>query len=73
MFKPNLSTGGLYKTIHNLEDHLPHFKKHGNDKTLYLANVQDRLACVKSECHKYLTDLYNRLKFSGTVASGFVH
>lgn len=69
--KPNLSTGGLYKTIHNLEDHLPYLKKHGNDKTLYLANVQDRLACVKSECHKYLTDLYNRLKFSGTVASGF--
>lgn len=69
--KTNSATGGLEKSIHHLEDHLSYLKKHGNDKTLYLNNVQDRLACVKGECHKYLTDLYNRLKFSGTITSGF--
>lgn len=69
--KTNSATGGLDKSIHHLEDHLSYLKKHSNDKTLYLNNVQERLAYVKGECHKYLTDLYNRLKFSGTVASGF--
>lgn len=69
--KTNSGTGGLNKSIHHLEEHLPYLKKHGNDKTLYLNNVQERLAYVKGKCHKYLTDLYNRLKFSGTVASGF--
>lgn len=69
--KTNSATGGLEKSIHHLEDHLPYLKKHGNDKSLYLNNVQQRLAYVKGECHKYLTDLYNKLKFSGTIASGF--
>lgn len=69
--KTNSGTGGLDKSIHHLEEHLPYLKKHGNDKTLYLNNVQERLAYVKGKCYKYLTDLYNRLKFSGTVISSF--
>lgn len=69
--KTNSGTGGLEKSIHHIEDHLPYLKKHGNDKSLYLNNVNERLAYAKGECHKYLSDLYNKLKFSGTIISGF--
>ncbi|MHA3078815.1 helix-hairpin-helix domain-containing protein [Acinetobacter sp. ANC 5502] len=65
------STGGLDYSIHHVEDQLPYLKKHGNDQTLYLTNVQDRIADVKSKCHKYLTELHDKLKFSGTITSSF--
>lgn len=69
--KARSTTGGFEKSIHYLELHLPYLKKHGNDKNLYLTPVQERLAYVKSASYEYLTNLYNKLKFSGTVASGF--
>lgn len=69
--KARSTTGGFEKSIHYLEQHLSYLKKHGNDKSLYLTPVQERLAYVKSTSYEYLTNLYNKLKFSGTIASGF--
>jgi len=69
--KSTPSTGGLDSSIHHLEDQLSYLKKNGNDQTLYLNNVQERIAYVKSSCHQYLTELHDKLKFSGTIISSF--
>lgn len=69
--KSTPSTGGLESSIHHLEDQLLYLKRNGNDQTLYLNNVQERISYVKSSCHQYLTELHDKLKFSGTITSSF--
>lgn len=65
------ATGGLKDSIHTLEDQLPYLKKHRNDKTLFLKNVQSHISYIRTNCYKFLTELHDKLKFSGTIASSF--
>ncbi|MCG9493624.1 helix-hairpin-helix domain-containing protein [Acinetobacter pittii] len=69
--KSREATGGIDNSIHILEEHLPYLKKHRNDSTLYLKDVQEHISYIKRTCHAYLTKLYDRLKFSGTISSSF--
>ncbi|KYQ84535.1 DNA uptake protein [Acinetobacter sp. NRRL B-65365] len=65
------STGGLDHSINVLEDQLPYLKKNGNDKTLYLKNVQDHIDYIKKKAHEYCVKLSNKYKYSDTSSSCF--
>lgn len=65
------STGGLDHSINILEDQLPYLKKNGNDKTLYLKNVQDHIDYIKKKAHEYCVKLSNKYKYSDTSSSCF--
>ncbi|MDO7536624.1 helix-hairpin-helix domain-containing protein [Acinetobacter pittii] len=69
--KTREAAGGIDNSIYVLEEHLPYLKKHSNDKTLYLKDVQEHISYIKRTCHVYLTKLYDNLKFSGTITSSF--
>ncbi|MFV5586070.1 helix-hairpin-helix domain-containing protein [Acinetobacter oleivorans] len=69
--KSREAAGGIDNSIHILEEHLPYLKKHSNDNTLYLRDVQEHISYIKRACHAYLTKLYDNLKFSGTITSSF--
>ena len=65
------STGGLDHSINVLEDQLPYLKKNGNDKTLYLKNVQDHIDYIKKKAHEYCVKLSNKYKYSDTSNNCF--
>lgn len=65
------SAGGLVHSIHVLEDQLPYLKKNGNDKTLYLKNVQDHIDYIKKKAHEYCVKLSNKYKYSDTSIGCF--
>lgn len=65
------SSGGLDHSINILEDQLPYLKKNGNDKTLYLKNVQDHIDYIKKKSHEYCVKLSNKYKYSDTSSSCF--
>lgn len=64
--KDSTSTGGLDHSINILEDQLPYLKKNGNDKTLYLTNVQKHIDYIKKKAHEYCVMLSNKYKYSDT-------
>ncbi|NHC04333.1 helix-hairpin-helix domain-containing protein [Acinetobacter sp. 187] len=69
--KDSTSTGGLDHSINILEDQLPYLKKNGNDKTLYLTNVQKHIDYIKKKAHEYCVMLSNKYKYSDTSIGCF--
>lgn len=65
------SAGGLDHSIHVLEDQLPYLKKNGNDKTLYLKNVQEHIDYIKKKAHEYCVGLSNKYKYSDSASGCF--
>ena len=69
--KKSSSTGGLDHSINILEDQLPYLKKNGNDKTLYLKNVQNHIDYIKKKAHESCVGLINKYKYSDTSIGCF--
>ncbi|MDY4979188.1 MAG: helix-hairpin-helix domain-containing protein [Candidatus Onthovivens sp.] len=61
-------SGGGYQNIGFIEDKYKNFikMKKGNDGTYYLSNLSKNINFVKSRAFKYVTDLYDKYKFSDT-------
>lgn len=70
--KGSKASGGLYSVdfIEENYNHLLKCKK-GNDGELYQKNLKRLLDYIKKTAHYYLSELHNKLKFSGTVTSSF--
>lgn len=66
-------SGGGYESIGFIEERyadLVRLKK-GNDGTYYKTNLNKHLNHIKKTAHIFSKELYNKLKFSGTVKSCF--
>ncbi|HAV4197473.1 ComEA family DNA-binding protein [Acinetobacter baumannii] len=70
--KGSKASGGLYSVdfIEENYNHLLKCKK-GNDGELYQKNLKRLLDYIKKTAHYYLSELHNKLKFSGTITSSF--
>ena len=69
--KKSSSTGGVDHSINILEDQLKKIKKNGNDKTLYLKNVQNHIDYIKKKAHESCVGLINKYKYSDTSIGCF--
>ncbi|QPI65549.1 ComEA family DNA-binding protein [Vreelandella venusta] len=69
----NDDSGGGYSNIGFIQEkYLDLVKlKKGNDKTYYKNHLQKHIAYVKRKAHDLASDLYSKIKFSGTVSSCF--
>lgn len=65
--------GGGYKNIGLIEDIYANLikNKKGNDGTHYRNNLATHLNYVKKRAHKIASDLFNKIKFSGTISNSF--
>lgn len=71
-WKSSKASGGLQSVdfIEENYNHLLKLKK-GNDGELYRKNLKWLLDYIKKTAHYYLSELHNKLKFSGTVTTSF--
>lgn len=71
-FKNNSQAGG-FSSVDFIENKLNEFarEKIGNDRHYYKNSLQAHLTYIKKYAFQYLTELHDKLKFSGTIASSF--
>lgn len=67
------ASGGGYANIGFIEDRYTDLVKvkSGNDGTYYKHNLNRHINFVKKKAHALASEIYNELKFSGTVKSSF--
>lgn len=72
LFKFKKSSGGLHSVdfIESSYYNLIRLKK-GNSSGLYKNELKRHLDYIKKTSHEYLSELYDKLKFSGTITSSF--
>ncbi|PBP30745.1 ComEA family DNA-binding protein [Pseudomonas syringae] len=70
----NHSAGGGYLSIGFIEERYSDLAraKHGNDGTYYKTPLYNHLSYVRRKAHEFASELYNKLRFSGTVSNSFV-
>ncbi|ENV96331.1 hypothetical protein F937_00031 [Acinetobacter calcoaceticus ANC 3680] len=71
-WKSSKASGGL-QSVDFIEENYNHLLKvkKGNDGELYQKNLKWLLDYIKKTAHFYLSELHNKLKFSGTVTTSF--
>ncbi|WP_373351036.1 helix-hairpin-helix domain-containing protein [Acinetobacter bereziniae] len=71
-FKFETGSGGL-NSVDFIEENYNYIikNKSGNDGVLYQKNLKWHLDYIKRTAHKYLSELHDKLKFSGTITSSF--
>lgn len=71
-WKSSEASGGL-KSVDYIEENYNYLLKSklGNDGELYQKNMKWLLDYIKKTAHQYLSELHDKLKFSGTVTSSF--
>lgn len=71
-FKSGEGSGGL-NSVDFIEANYNNIikNKSGNDGKLYQKNLKWHLDYIKKTAHQYLSELHDKLKFSGTITSSF--
>lgn len=66
-------SGGGYVSIGFIEEQYRALvrEKRGNDGTYYVNNLLSHLGYVKKVAHTFASNLFNQLKFAGTVSNSF--
>lgn len=69
----NYVKGGGFLSIGFIEERYSDLAraKKGNDGTYYKTPLYNHLSYVRRKAHEFASDLYNKLRFSGTVSSSF--
>lgn len=69
----NDKSGGGYNNIGFIEEQYSDLvrRKSGNDGTYYQNNLSQHLNYVRKKAHELASQIYNQLKFSGTVSNCF--
>lgn len=69
----NDHSGGGYQNIGFVEERYADLvrTKKGNDGTYYKSNLNSHINYVRKKAHQFALELYNQLKFSGTVSNCF--
>ncbi|EGB2554803.1 helix-hairpin-helix domain-containing protein [Salmonella enterica] len=69
----NIESGGGYNNIGFIEEKYADLvrKKQGNDGTYYKNSLNQHINYVRKKAHELASQIYNQLKFSGTVSNCF--
>ncbi len=69
----NHAAGGGYLSIGFIEERYSDLAraKKGNDGTYYKTPLYNHLSYVRRKAHEFASELYNKLRFSGTVSNSF--
>lgn len=69
----NHGAGGGFLSVGFIEERYSDLAraKKGNDGTYYKTPLYNHLSYVRRKTHEFASDLYNKLRFSGTVSSSF--
>ncbi len=69
----NIESGGGYANIGFIEEKYADLvrRKKGNDGTYYKDNLNRHINYVRKKAHELASQIYNKLKFSGTISNCF--
>lgn len=69
----NVESGGGYSNIGFIEEKYADLvrRKKGNDGTYYKDNLNKHINYVRKKSHEFASQIYNKLKFSGTISNCF--